>query len=93
MNCEMDTHIDDKICEGFEALGSVVTLVELLPVFDQEQRQRLLLLGDLQSEVHLLHLFRRAEESRKDRHWFGRKISGVVEDSLHLLNVAIRRQT
>lgn len=88
-----DTHIDDEICEGFKALGSVVALVELLPVFDQEQGQRLLLLRDLQSEVHLLHLLWRAEESCQDRHGFGRKVTGVVEDSFHLLNVAIRRQT
>lgn len=89
----MDTHIDDEICEGFEALASVVTLAELLPVFDQKQGQRLLFFGHLQSEVHLLHLLRRAEESRQDRHGFGRKVSGVVEDSLHLLNIAIWRQT
>lgn len=88
---EAETYIDDKVSEWFEAVWLIEILAELPSVFHQEKRQILLLLGHLQSDVHLFHLLWAVEECCQDGHGFGRVVFGVVPHSLHLLNIAIWR--
>lgn len=89
-NKQILTYVNNKICEGLQAVRLIWVFLELLSVPDQEQSDVLLLSGHLQTEVHLFHLLWTVEQRRQHGHGFGRVLFGVSPHSLHLFNVAIR---
>jgi len=67
----------------------ILSLNEILSVFDQEQAQVFLFSGQLQSQIQFLHILLASEQSSQDSHGFRRAVVSPLPDLLHLSNIAI----